>query len=904
MPTPERVQAYKSESTAAGGSDSEAAPYPVLIKPQTEALDSAGVYVQDASNYDYNVSITRSVNDLIFTDVTTGALALSNASNLLLNHKRAVVAASVGSNITLSGTYTLDGFSLSVGDRVLAKDQTTASENGIYIAAAGAWTRATDMDSSAKILAGLQVGVLNGTVNGGTYWRMTTTGTPTLGVTSLAFTAITRTVTAGNGLAGGGLLVNDVTLTLGTPSSITPTSTNSVSGTTHTHAIDSFDNTVKALTDLATTYPSDQVVGGQTDTTFPLGRANTLLTINSGSNTHVTQFATPYAGGSAIPDIYVRQSHSSWGGGGWTSFVKLWHDGNDGAGSGLDADLLDGLSSAAFTQVASHSALSVYGRNVNSSGSAADIAAGVTTGPFWSNGVGLGFRKDTYGAVVAPGVGNDSSQSYATGSMWNDTAASRTSFAISVGVGAAVWSSTYDGPRTCLVVGNSLEGDTLRFCDYLDPGDGTGIAAALAAGGTAKTVVVRRGTYTLAATQALLSVPAGWTLRGEGSRSTIIKPRIGNAATTPWVCVSLAGDGAGIEDIGFSIRDRAATIPGLSAPLGVISIGAKNTWVSNIYVDIPGAFAAAPETFCAVSMSTAGTYGGQVVEDVTLNLNAATITGHATLAYPIAAVALGSLLVATDVAAALPTTTSEPIFNRICVTGGQCSDVASPAYYTTGITAVALSQVVIRDCDFRGVGSGIIMLVNSGTGAVVTLGPDVRNMRVINAGGLSSGYFMGGVVFGTSESGAGTLDISRVWFDQIYNESGATGTHTPGVYMGFANTTTRDVRVTRATLRSVSSGNTDVYISSGLSWNSATMKDVFIDDCTLSPTGSGSGDISFFTTATGTVNDLVMSGNRTDTLNISGTNTIDSMIVNNRIRSASGYMNSATDTTSSGNIIG
>lgn len=60
-----------------------------------------------------------------------------------LNIKAAVTAATT-TNITLSGTQTIDGVALSVGDRVLVKNQTALQFNGVYIVAAGAWTRALD----------------------------------------------------------------------------------------------------------------------------------------------------------------------------------------------------------------------------------------------------------------------------------------------------------------------------------------------------------------------------------------------------------------------------------------------------------------------------------------------------------------------------------------------------------------------------------------------------------------------------------------------------------------------------------------------------------------------------------------------------------------------------------------
>lgn len=73
-------------------------------------------------------------------------------------------------NITLSGTQTVDGVSVSTtGTRVLVKNQTTASQNGIYERQSGAWTRAADADSGTE-LDFAQVGVTIGTVNGGSSW--------------------------------------------------------------------------------------------------------------------------------------------------------------------------------------------------------------------------------------------------------------------------------------------------------------------------------------------------------------------------------------------------------------------------------------------------------------------------------------------------------------------------------------------------------------------------------------------------------------------------------------------------------------------------------------------------------------------------------------------------------------
>lgn len=106
-------------------------------------------------------------------------------------------------NITLSGTQTIDGVALSAGERVLVKDQSTGANNGIYVVAAGAWSRAVDADIDSEVTGGLTVFVSEGTTLENTVWSLTTNDPITVGVTSLAFTQTgggTTTYLGGNGL--------------------------------------------------------------------------------------------------------------------------------------------------------------------------------------------------------------------------------------------------------------------------------------------------------------------------------------------------------------------------------------------------------------------------------------------------------------------------------------------------------------------------------------------------------------------------------------------------------------------------------------------------------------------------------------------------------------------------------
>ncbi len=106
-----------------------------------------------------------------------------------LDWKNSVRAASTG-NLVLSGTQTVDGVALVAGNRVLAKDQTTGADRGIYIVAAGSWTRATDFDDSVEVTAAAAIPVEEGTTNGDAVFILTTDGVITVGTTPLAFTRL------------------------------------------------------------------------------------------------------------------------------------------------------------------------------------------------------------------------------------------------------------------------------------------------------------------------------------------------------------------------------------------------------------------------------------------------------------------------------------------------------------------------------------------------------------------------------------------------------------------------------------------------------------------------------------------------------------------------------------------
>lgn len=128
-----------------------------------------------------------------------------------LEPKQSVRAASTATIAALSGPMTIDGVALVAGDRVLVKDQATASQNGIYVVAAGAWGRAADADVWGELVSAY-VFVESGAVNADLGYLSTVDPGGTLGTTAVTFVQFTG---AGQILAGAGLTRSGNTLDVG-----------------------------------------------------------------------------------------------------------------------------------------------------------------------------------------------------------------------------------------------------------------------------------------------------------------------------------------------------------------------------------------------------------------------------------------------------------------------------------------------------------------------------------------------------------------------------------------------------------------------------------------------------------------------------------------------------------------
>ena len=251
-------------------------------------VDNININANTISSTDTNGDITLSPNGTGTVKVPSGYDDRSGQNSLTLVTKgyvdavkqaldiKASVRVASTANVSLTGGSsdleagdTIDGVTLVAGDRVLLKNQSTASENGIYVAVASGGTpaRSDDANASAEVTSGMFVWVEEGTSNGDQGYVLTTNNVITLNTTDLTFTQFSGAgqITAGNGLTKSGNTINVV------PDNVTL----SVSA-----------DEIKLKGDVTTTALGDLLIGKATDGGYKRlavssGGANYLLQINA-----------------------------------------------------------------------------------------------------------------------------------------------------------------------------------------------------------------------------------------------------------------------------------------------------------------------------------------------------------------------------------------------------------------------------------------------------------------------------------------------------------------------------------------------------------------------------------------------------------------------------------------------
>lgn len=227
-----------------------------------------------------------------------------------IDAKASCLVATTG-NITLSGTQTIDGVAVTAGQRVLVWQQSTSSQNGIYVSAAGAWARSTDCDTWAELVSAYTF-IEQGTNNGNNGYICTVQAGGTLGTTSVTWVQFSG---AGQINAGAGLSKTGNTLNVGTASSsrivvntddIDLASTGITPGTYKSVTIDAYGRATGGtnpttlsgygITDAYTIAQVDALFGSTTSAAASAAAAATSASNAATSATNAANSATASAG--------------------------------------------------------------------------------------------------------------------------------------------------------------------------------------------------------------------------------------------------------------------------------------------------------------------------------------------------------------------------------------------------------------------------------------------------------------------------------------------------------------------------------------------------------------------------------------------------------------------------------
>ena len=215
--TDERAQDAIGDNVG-NGLDYDDATGAISVDPSEFALSAVGAPTGNVSLATYKITGLGTPTDA--TDAATKAYVDSAAQGI---DWKASVRAATTANVTLASALengdTLDGVTLATGDRVLVKNQSTGSENGIYVVkSSGAPDRSTDADLAAELTSNFAVFVEEGTLNADQGYVLTNDGAITIGTTELVFTQFTGLgqIVAGTGLdkTGNTLDIDSTVVTL------------------------------------------------------------------------------------------------------------------------------------------------------------------------------------------------------------------------------------------------------------------------------------------------------------------------------------------------------------------------------------------------------------------------------------------------------------------------------------------------------------------------------------------------------------------------------------------------------------------------------------------------------------------------------------------------------------------
>lgn len=193
-------------TSAVGSSDITTALGYTPVNKNGDTMTGALILNADPTN-DLGAATKQYVDNVASGLNIHNACVAGTTANLTATYNNG--SSGVGATLTGTGALpTIDGVTLAVGNRVLVKNQTTQTQNGIYVVTqtTANWimTRAADFDGAptSEIVAGDATFVQQGTTLAGTQWVETTTGTITVGTSPIVFSQFggPGTYTAGTGI--------------------------------------------------------------------------------------------------------------------------------------------------------------------------------------------------------------------------------------------------------------------------------------------------------------------------------------------------------------------------------------------------------------------------------------------------------------------------------------------------------------------------------------------------------------------------------------------------------------------------------------------------------------------------------------------------------------------------------
>ena len=161
------------------------------------SLGSSTATTQSANDNSTKIATTAYTDNAVLGQNYKEAVGAATTANLVGTYLNGTSGVGATFTYTSTGVDTIDGVTLTLGMRVLLKNQTTTFQNGIYtvttagdLAVAGILTRATDANQSAQYKTGDAVFVTAGTVGLNTTWAYTGIDSPTMGTTAITFAQI------------------------------------------------------------------------------------------------------------------------------------------------------------------------------------------------------------------------------------------------------------------------------------------------------------------------------------------------------------------------------------------------------------------------------------------------------------------------------------------------------------------------------------------------------------------------------------------------------------------------------------------------------------------------------------------------------------------------------------------